>query len=72
MQLLFVGGGVIDIFSLEILFSQFRPHDVLKRICLLSFISYARIRTWIARHLKGTVLWDNVTQCAMEKQNLQS
>ena len=72
MQLLFVGGGVIDLFSLNILFSQFRPHDVLKRICLLPFISHAHICTWIARHLKGTVLWGNITRSAIEKQNIKS
>ena len=38
----------IDPFSLYILFSQFRPRDILKGICLSG---YACICTWIVRHL---------------------
>ena len=33
-------------------YSEFRPRDALKGICL----SYARVCTWIARYLKETVL----------------
>ena len=35
---------------------EFRPRDVLKGICLLSFINDTRMCTWIARYFKETVL----------------
>ena len=35
------------------------------------FISYARICTFIRRHLKETVLYGKITWSAMRKQNLQ-
>ena len=52
--------------------SQFRPLDVLKGICLLSFhLLSTQIHVDIARHLKETVLWINI-HGAMGKQNIQA
>ena len=50
----------IDLFSLYVLFSQYRPRDALQGISLIFFIYYAYPRTGctrIRRHLQETVLW---------------
>ena len=63
---------VIDLFSLYVLFSHFRPRDALMGICLLSFISYAHICTCIRRHLKETIPSSSITWSEMGKQNIQA
>ena len=69
--------GAIDLFSLYVLFSQFRPHDAVQGICLLSFRSlimhtHARGCTCIRRNLKKTVLWGTITWSEMGKQNIHA
>ena len=49
---------VNGLFSLFVLFSQFRPHDVLQGICLYT---YSRGCTCIRRDLKESVLWGTIT-----------
>ena len=41
----------IDLFSLYVLFSQFRPRDVLQGIASCLFINYAYICTWMHVHM---------------------
>ena len=63
----------IDLFSLYILFSHFRPRDVLKGIFrLFFFISYAKICMCIRRHLKETIPSSSITWSKMGKQNLKA
>ena len=55
----------IELFSLYALFSQFRPHDAVQRICLLSFHKicvYMRVEIVLC----GTIIWSE-----MGKQNIQ-
>ena len=63
----------IDLFSLYILFSHFRPRDALMGIFVLFFfISYAYICTCIRRHLKETIPSSSITWSEMGKQNIQA
>ena len=57
----------IDLFSLYVLFSHFRPRDVPKGIFLLFFHKLC-----IRRHLKETVPLGNITWSEMGKQNVQA
>ena len=64
---------LIDLFSLYVLFSRFRPRDALMGICLLFFfINYAYICTCMRRHLKETIPSSSITWCEMGKQNIQA
>ena len=66
-------GVTIDLFSLYILFSHFRPRDALMGIFVLFFfISYAYICTCIRRHLKETIPSSSITWSDMGKQNIQA
>ena len=65
--------SAIDLFTLHILFSHFRPRDALMGIFLLFFfISYAYICTCIRRHLKETIPSSSITWSEMGKQNIQA
>lgn len=56
-----------DLFGLYVLFSQFKPRDVLKGICILSFRKLYMHKHVNRRHLKETVLWGNITLPEMRK-----
>ena len=62
----------IDLFSLYILFSHFRPRDAVMGIFPFFFINYAYICTCIRRHLKETIPSSSITWFEMEKQNIQA
>ena len=65
---------LIDHFSLYVLFSQFRPRDVLYGICLLYANRMHVPCTCIqdTGNLKETVLWGTITWSEMGKQNIQA
>ena len=62
----------MDLFSLYVLFSHFRPRDVPKGIPFCFYMSYAYICTCRRRHLKESVPWSNITWSEMGKQNVQA
>ena len=69
----------MDLFSLYVLFSHFKPRDALMGICLLYF-SRAYICTrgvpikgnLPMRHLKETIPSNSITWSEMAKQNIQA
>ena len=63
----------IDLLSLCILFSHFKPRDALMGISLLCFFnSHAYICTCIRRHLKETIPSSSITWSEMRRQNIQA
>ena len=69
--------STIQLFILYVLFSQFRPRDVLQEFAFFLFVNYAlhhRARgcTCIRRNLKKTVLWGTITWSEMGKQNIEA
>ena len=61
----------IDLFSLYILFSHFRPLDALKGIFLLFFFSVVTF-TFAKPTFEKTILSISITRSEMGKQNIQA